>query len=412
MDKGSEEDMKKKILFVIESLVCAGAEKSLVTLLNMLDYSKYEVDLQLFSYGGEFEELLPKEVNLLPELPYFSLTKESLKSLLLRRKSKNECKLLYSRIKYSLLLRKRKYSNPEKAVMFWKNTKSCFSKSDKIYDVAIAYAQCVPTFYVVDCVNAKKKYAWVNAVYKPEKSFREFNINYYNEVNKIVCVSDDTDDIFCNHFPELADKTCIIYDINDAKFIEKMADLKSKASREMNFKGLKILTVGRLAPQKGYDIAIKAGKILKSHDIDYKWYILGRGPLEKQLRNQVEGANLTSNFIFLGTRANPYPYFKLSDIYVQTSKFEGFGLAIAEARMLNIPVVTTRFSAVYAQMIDGSNGLVVNVDGESVANGIELLAKDHALYEKICDFQKHEKKGNSEEIQKIYKLLDGEYENE
>ena len=58
--------MKTKLLFVIDSLICAGAEKSLVSLLNQLDYDKFEVDLQLFTYGGEFEEFLPKEVNLLP----------------------------------------------------------------------------------------------------------------------------------------------------------------------------------------------------------------------------------------------------------------------------------------------------------------------------------------------------------
>ena len=316
--------MKKKVLFVIESLVCAGAEKSLVTLLNMLDYSKYEVDLQLFSYGGEFEELLPKEVNLLPKLPYFFLAEEPVKSIFLRRKNRDEKKMLYSRIKYSLALRRRKYSNPEKAVLFWKNTRRCFPKSQKNYDVAIAYAQCVPTFYVVDCVNAEKKYAWVNVVYKPEKIFREFNIDYYNAVNKIVCVSDDTDKIFRNHFPELADKTCIIYDINDANFIEKMADLKSEASNEMNFNGLKILTVGRLAPQKGYDIAIEAGKILRSRNIDYKWYILGRGPLEKQLKSQVNEDNLTDNFVFLGTRSNPYPYFKVFLYFTSTNTISIF----------------------------------------------------------------------------------------
>ena len=55
----------KKIIFVIDSLHCAGAEKSLITLLSLLDYSKYEVDLQLFGYGGALEELLPREVTLL-----------------------------------------------------------------------------------------------------------------------------------------------------------------------------------------------------------------------------------------------------------------------------------------------------------------------------------------------------------
>lgn len=86
MNLNMRNEMKKQLLFVIESLTCAGAEKSLVTLLNKIDYSKYDVDLQLFTYGGEFEELLPKEVNLLPPLKYFFMAKESIKSLLLRKK--------------------------------------------------------------------------------------------------------------------------------------------------------------------------------------------------------------------------------------------------------------------------------------------------------------------------------------
>lgn len=400
--------MKKKVLFVIESLVCAGAEKSLVTLLNLLDYSKYEVDLQLFAYGGEFEQLLPKEVNLLPKLPYFSLTEQSVKSLLFSKKNINKKKMLSSRIKYSLALRRRKYSNPEKAVIFWEKAGRCFAKTEKVYDVAIAYAQCVPTFYVADCVNAEKKYAWVNVVYKPEGKFREFNVNHYDKIDKIVSVSDDTYEIFKAHFPEEADKGCIIYDINDGNFISKMADMKSEAFNEMDFKGTKILTVGRLAPQKGYDVAIEAASILKKRNLNYKWYVLGRGPLEESLKAQVAKANLQDNFIFLGTRANPYPYYKAADIYVQTSKFEGFGLAIAEARMLNVPVVTTRFSAVNAQMADGKNGLVVDIDGEAVANGVQKLMQDNMLYENIRRFQQREKKGNTEELEKIYILLDGE----
>ena len=48
--------MKKKVLFVIESLTCAGGEKSLTTLLNLFNYEKYDVELQLFSYGGELEK--------------------------------------------------------------------------------------------------------------------------------------------------------------------------------------------------------------------------------------------------------------------------------------------------------------------------------------------------------------------
>ena len=60
-------------------LNCAGAEKSLVTLLSLLDYSKYTVDLMLFGHGGVLEELVPKEVNILKPLKYTEFTKLNLK---------------------------------------------------------------------------------------------------------------------------------------------------------------------------------------------------------------------------------------------------------------------------------------------------------------------------------------------
>ena len=88
----------------------------------------------------------------------------------------------------------------------------------------------------------------------------------------------------------------------------------------------------------------------------------------------------------LGVKANPYPYIKNSDIYVQTSKYEGFGLAIAEARMLNIPVVTTRFDAVYNQMIDEKNGLVVDMNADAVCDGILRLINDTELRERIVQY--------------------------
>ena len=111
--------------------------------------------------------------------------------------------------------------------------------------------------------------------------------------------------------------------------------------------------------------------------------------------------------MLLGTRANPYPYIKCSDIYVQTSKLEGYGLDMAEARMLNTTVVTTLFDAVYAQMGEGENGLVVDMTSEAVADGIERLIKDKELYEHIVEYQKQEKKGNYEEIDKFYTLIEG-----
>ena len=97
---------------------------------------------------------------------------------------------------------------------------------------------------------------------------------------------------------------------------------------------------------------------------------------------------------------------KAADIYVQTSKFEGYCLTLAEARMLNVPCVTTNFDVVYAQMINDENGLVVEMNAEAVADGITRLAMDSELYQHIKRFQEQEKKGNVEEIEKFYALVE------
>lgn len=185
-----------------------------------------------------------------------------------------------------------------------------------------------------------------------------------------------------------------------------MSMLPSNAKIEMSKGRWKLLTVGRLAQQKGYDIALQACKLLKEQGIEFTWYVLGRGPLEQAIKEKINEFGIQDCFALLGAHANPYPYFSNADIYVQTSRFEGFGIAIAEARMLNIPVVTTRFDAVFAQMVDGQNGLVVNVTAEAVADGIQKLMKDKSLYNHIVEYQSQEKKGNTEEILKIYDLIE------
>lgn len=398
----------KKILFVIESLVCAGAEKSLVTLLNLIDYTKYEVDLQLFSYGGEFEPMLPKEVNLLPRLPYFKSTEESLSSCLRRKLTSRERRCLGGRLKYSFALRTHKCNNPQKAILFWKSAHNCFDVTEKEYDVAVAYAQGIPTYYVADCVRAKQKYAWVNASYTLSGAYLQYSSEKYRLFDRIVCVSESAQKIFTDCFTKVANKTTVIYDINDGATIERMSYMESSVAEDMKSGTWKLLTVGRLAALKGYDIALDACAILRDRGIDFTWYALGRGGLENEIRTAIKEKDLQAYFVLLGTRANPYPYIRTADIYVQTSRHEGFGLAIAEARMLNIPVVTTRFDAVYAQMIDDENGIVVDMSAEAVANGIQRLMEDRALYDHIVAYQAGEKKGNYEELDKFYALIEGE----
>ena len=387
---------KKKLLFVIDSLICAGAEKSLVTLLSLIDYTKYSVDLQLFKYGGEFEVFVPKEVNLLKPL---GITQY------LEGKSPFSLSKFIARIKYSISLRFCPNVHAAKARMYWKHISPCIEMNHNQYDCAIAYAQCIPTFYVIDKVNAKKKIGWVNCIFHLKGIEREFQERFYQSLNHIVTVSDSSYQHFTQVYPALKDKMGIIKDIVNPHFIEKMANSEPSLIKEKETP--KLLTVARLnKPDKGYDISLEACKLLKERGLDFKWYAIGRGEYRDEMIQFIEENHLQDTFILLGTTPNPYPTIKDCTLYVQTSRHEGFGLSIAEARILNRPVVTTEFDAVYNQMVQGKNGIVVPQNPVAVADAIERVLKDKELYDSIVAYQKQEKKGNTEEIEKFYQLID------
>src|SRR5690625_3689632 len=369
----------------------------------MLDYSRYAVDLQLFAYGHSLEELIPKEVNVLKPLKYTNFTKLDLKESVKWAVLKDEYNMLASRVKYSTKIRSRRYNNPQKAMLYWKNVSSVIESNPKTYDIAISYAQGVPTYYVAEKVKAKKKIAWVNVSYRPNETVRKFQKMYYDQYSQVVVVSDSTKEVLLDILPADQDKSLVLYDINDPAFIAKMAENGSEY--EDDFDGIRILTVGRLAYQKGYDIALEACKQLKEEGIHFKWYVLGKGPLQTEIELKIKEMGLTEHFILLGVRANPYPFIKNAHIYVQTSRFEGFGLAIAEARMLNVPVVTTKFDAVYNQMVHGKNGLVVDNNAMAVSGAIKSLIDNQNLRQHIINYLHTESKGNVEEIQKFYQLI-------
>lgn len=393
--------MKKKVLITIESLVAAGAEKSLITFLSVLDYSRFDVDLQLFSYGGEFERYIPKEVNLLPPFEYTKFLEKGILSQLLSL----DFKKLWARIKYSLAIRRGTTYHMDKARLYWKHVFPCIPANPKEYDIAIGYAQGLPTFYVVDKINAKQKWAWVNVSYRPTGINYPFQERFYGAIDHIVTVSDSAYDVFSKVYPQYKDKMLVLWDMLDASFIHKMSEIEKEDKMDLSVPCL--LTIARLnKPQKGYDISLEACKILRDRGIKFKWYAIGRGSYREEMEKYIAENHLEDTFILLGTTPNPYPYIKDATLYVQTSRHEGYGLSIAEARILNTPVVTTEFDAVYNQMVQGKNGLVVPQDPTAVADAIEKLLNHQELYNCIVEYQKQEKKGNSEEIEKFYKQME------
>lgn len=395
--------MKKQLLFVIESLTLGGAEKSLVTLLNLLDYSKYEVDLLLFAQGGAFQQLLPKEVNLLPIPDYFAYN--AIPWSKAGRKLKEPGKML-AQLRYSVALRTGKHNHIEKAVLLWQASHRCFDMLPKEYDVAIAYAQGVPTFFVAEKVKAKKKAAWINATYIPKGKYLDYIRPIYKEFDFVNGVSSTVVAQIQSVLKVPVSKTLQMTDILDVDFAHKMALMDSHVEQDMATDEVKILTVGRFCAMKRYDLAVDAARILADRGVYFTWYVIGDGGLRAEIENRIEAKKLKDKFILLGSRSNPYPYFKACDLYVQTSDFEGFGITLAEAKMFQKPIVTTNFDAVGAQFISEKNGLIVDISAQAIADGIIRMLTDTQLRETCVANLSKEKIGNTEEIEKFYRMVE------
>lgn len=389
---------KKRILIVINSFVIGGAEKSLVSLLGLIDYNKYDINVQVINNVGEFKQFVNNNANFLPAPEFVEYCKLPLSKQVLN----------FKYFKYRILLSKALRDNKKNSLkkheseVYWQACQNVFEELNDEYDLAIGWGQGVPVKFVADKVMAEKKAVWINADYEAVGHKREDDLDNFGKVDYIVSVSDKQNENMLRLFPEYKEKCRVIYDINNAVLIEKMAD-ESTVLDEYN--GLKIVTVARLNSQKGYDMAVDAAKILKDKGIKFKWYAVGEGPLRPQLEKQIDNLKLQDDFILLGAKANPYPYMKACDVYVQTSRFEGFCLTLTEARILNKPCVTTEFECVYNQMIQEKNGLVVEMNAQSIADGILKMINDDTLRNSIVKYVRNEKKGNVEEIEKIYQLL-------
>ena len=385
--------IKIKLLFVIDSLGCGGAEKSLVSLLPLLNKKKYEIHLWILERGGVFESLLPDNVTILSK-PRYSLSEK--------------IKLHIAQLLFSLVLRKNAFIQKHEhgAETYWKCVGWAFKVPEENYDVAIAYQQGFPTYLVATKINARRKIAWINADIFSVGYNPVFNAKYYTKFDVIVPVSKKLEEILSRYYFHFSNKFHCVYDIINPDIIKKQA---SEVLDKQFFRGntITIVTTGRLALPKNHILAVKTAKILRDRGVDFKWFFIGEGSERSRIENLIKEYALSDQVILLGMRSNPYPYMARCDVYVQTSSYEGFGLTIAEAKILGKPVVSTNFDVVHDQLKHGENGLTAEMTPESVADNIIRLLEDNDLRNQIVANVKREKNTTYvTEVKKVESLLD------
>lgn len=378
----------KKVLFVIDSLACGGAEKSLISLLSILDYSAMDVDLMTVKHGGIYEKLVPHEVHFVPipkEPQWVFRLFQSVFSLKIR------------------LLRLFGISR-HGAETYWQMMSCAYLTPERDYDVAVAYQQGFPTYYVAKKVRAAKKWAWINSDMEKAGYRPRFNCSFYDQMTGVCVVSDALSCMLVNAGFVSSERIRVIKDILNVDLIRKMAD---ESLDTLNCSArFKILTVGRLVSPKNYPLAVEAADILRNKGLDFVWIFIGEGGERRNIEMLIQQKGLQKKVVLAGQKWNPYPYFKACDIYVQTSSFEGFGLTISEAKVFHKPIVTTNFPAAHDQITDGENGLIAEMTAESLANKILSILENPDLKDKLVNGTRMEENRTAEtESARVIRLL-------
>lgn len=378
--------MKKNIVFVIESLGLGGAEKSLVTLLQNIDYNEFCVDLIVFNKEGIFKKFVPKEVTIIyKNFPQLSILE---------------------RIRFKL---NRKFNRAKQhhAQLFWTIIKSKFQNISKEYDIAIAYNQGFSTYFLERYVKATKKLAWLNIDYQKSGYKIEFDYLIYKNFASIVAVSAEAKQGLENELSKINKilNIEIVKDISDKKIIRQQSQVSTKLVFNKN--EINIVTVGRLAKQKGLHLAIESCKKLVEKRYFVHWYIVGEGSERNILEKLIEKQELTNYFTLIGMTDNPYTYMNDCDIYVQTSLFEGLGLTVIEASYLNKPIVCTNFPSVYGILEDNVTGLIAEMNSDSIVSKIELLINDTDLKNRLVyNLSKKENEDKNKTLEQISNLFE------
>jgi len=332
-------DRRKKILFTIPALLGGGAERVIINMINQIDIKYFKIFLLVLNKKGCLHSSITNEITTID--------------------------LNISRTRYALLgiIKTINKANPD----------IVFSTTHRM-NIFILFA----SFFTKN----KIKY-FVREPNMPSLLIHNGQLNkikliiikfLYQFAYRIIAQTDEMKYDIIQTYGLTDRKIITIYNPIDYDFINKSIK-NSKDPFDHNY--INIVSSGRIIDQKAYDILIKAFKIVFNKNPNFRLYILGEDVvgLKQDLLQLVEKLELTSSIFFEGFIKNPYPYYKYSDLFVLSSRWEGLPNVVIENLYLKKPIVTTDcIKYLSSLIINGKNGFVLPVDNYNL------------LAEKILDY--------------------------
>lgn len=377
--------MKKKLLFMMINMNIGGTEKALLSMLSQIDSTKYDVTILMLEEYGGFLDSIPswiqiKYVNEFPQFKHILRTPLHLIAIdyFKNRKYLEGLKYLHFYAMTKL------YRNP--IIFFNHLLESCKNIEDE-YDVAVAYAGPMDfiSYYVLNKIKANKKVQWIHF----DITKIGFNISFVKKIypmfDRIFVVSKEGKEKLSHVVPSIADKVEVFHNIISREQILLQSRLHDGFLDD--YDGLRILTVGRLDYIKGQDLCVEALRLLKQEGYNIKWYCVGEGNFRSQLQRLIKKYGLEDEFILLGSTTNPYPYMAQCDLYVQSSRHEGYCITLAEAKIFNKSIISTDFMGAKEQLITYHSAKIVEAKACDLYQAIKQiidtknLESNHFSYE-------------------------------
>ena len=374
--------MKKKMLIVGITMSAGGSEKSFLSFADHIDYEKWDVTLLLAEKKGALLSLVPPQIKIetMPDGEIMEINAANAKKILLKKYvAKNPIRifpLAVNSIKTAVAKGDKKVYAKNR---LWLSAMKTMKSHPGEYDLAIAYWGDRTMFYTVDKVCAKKKIAWLHFDYRHPPREDALYEKYFMRCDKVVTVSGEIERSLAEALPAVREKIVTMENIVDAEQIKRLAKLGNGYAD--GFDGIRILTVGRICEQKGYDIALPALARLKKEGFEFRWYALGEngGEYAEKIRHMAHEFGMDDDFVMLGTTENPYGYIKECDVYFQPSRHEGKTMAVEEAKILCRPILITDYRTASEQLSGGELGLICGISEEKIEDAMRKMLSDASL---------------------------------
>ena len=349
----------KKILIFVDSLNEGGVSKVLLDLLENINKEKYDITVMTLYNQGAYIDEVRKYVKYKYCFNIPAANDNSLKSKLYRKYWGGMLRL------------------PESFMYRW------FVKEK--YDIEIAFMHGWSTKFISGSNNQhSKKIAWVhvdlvtwNRVDGVFKNL-EHHKKAYSKFDEVLCVSQTV--------KEGVEKK---YNVKNARVLynpinrEKILKLSNEEVDDIKLSSkFKLISVGRLSEEKGYDRLLRVFRKLKNDGLNIELLLVGSGDKYNELNKYILENNLTNDVTLLGFKDNPYKYLRASDLFICSSISEGFSLVIGEAMAVGVPVISVDCQGPNEVLDFGKYGKLVNNNEDDLYNGVKEIINDKLMYEK------------------------------